>query len=40
LAKALEGQVAELHKIGDCNRPNEWAILFGMEEANFVALRL
>jgi 2,4-dienoyl-CoA reductase-like NADH-dependent reductase (Old Yellow Enzyme family)/thioredoxin reductase len=40
LAKALEGKVAELYKIGDCNRPNEWPILLGMEEANFVALRL
>jgi 2,4-dienoyl-CoA reductase-like NADH-dependent reductase (Old Yellow Enzyme family)/thioredoxin reductase len=40
LATALEGKVPELHKIGDCNRPNEWSILFAMEEANFVALRL
>jgi len=40
LAKALEGKVAELHKVGDCNRPNEKPILLGMEEANFVALRL
>jgi len=40
LAKALEGKVAELYKIGDCNRPNEQPILLGMEEANFVALRL
>lgn len=40
LATALEGKVAELYKIGDCNRPNEWQILFAMEEANFVALRL
>jgi len=40
LAKALEGKVAELYKVGDCNRPNEQPILLGMEEANFVALRL
>lgn len=40
LAKTLEGKVAELYKIGDCNRPNEQPILLGMEEANFVALRL
>jgi 2,4-dienoyl-CoA reductase-like NADH-dependent reductase (Old Yellow Enzyme family)/thioredoxin reductase len=40
LAKALKGKVKELFKIGDCNRPNEWPILFAMEEANFVALRL
>lgn len=40
LAKALEGKVAELYQIGDCNRPNEKPILLAMEEANFVALRL
>ncbi len=40
LAKDLEGTALELYKIGDCNRPNEWPILFAMEEANFVALRL
>ena len=40
LAKDLEGKVTELYKIGDCNRPNQWPILFAMEEANFVALRL
>ena len=40
LAKALEGKVAELYKIGDCNRPSELQILLAMEEANFVALRL
>jgi pyruvate/2-oxoglutarate dehydrogenase complex dihydrolipoamide dehydrogenase (E3) component len=40
LAEALTGKVSSLHCIGDCNRPNEWPILFAMEEANFVALRL
>jgi 2-enoate reductase len=40
LAEELEGTVPELYTIGDCNRPNEWPILFAMEEANFVALRL
>lgn len=40
LARDLEGKVTELYKIGDCNRPNQWPILFAMEEANFVALQL
>jgi 2,4-dienoyl-CoA reductase-like NADH-dependent reductase (Old Yellow Enzyme family)/thioredoxin reductase len=42
LAKALDGTVplADLTKIGDCNRPNEQPILTAFEEANFVALNL
>ncbi|MBI5249840.1 MAG: FAD-dependent oxidoreductase [Desulfomonile tiedjei] len=42
LAKTLEGKVpvADLKKVGDCNRPNEQPILTAFEEANYIALNL